>query len=192
MNATRLAACMLLTLAAARAVAAVTQQVYHINPGGQYEYKPSPWVGIPGGSPSDFELDFGIGGTFVYELDTTAKTARLLNLNLTLTGNEAIQMQSPTPGLVNAANIERYLASKLFVEDFIGGLLHLQAEAVPGLKLTDGLNGNIALVGGYDNTPLDGDGVRFQFSASAVPEPSTLSLLAVAPLLLRRRRRLLN
>src|SRR5690242_8166290 len=110
MNATRFViALSLLNLVAATATAAVTQTTYQINPGGQYQYKPSPWVGIPGGVPSQYELDFGIGGTFTYELDTTAKTARLLNLNLVLTGNEAIQAQSPPPGLVNAANIERYV-----------------------------------------------------------------------------------
>jgi hypothetical protein len=170
----------LLLLSAANALAAVTQTTYQINPGGQYEYKPSPWVGIPGGVPSPYELDFGIGGTFTYELDTTAQTARLLNLNLFLTGNEAIQAQSPPPGLTNAANVERYLAGHLFVEDFIGGLLHLKSSTTPGLKLTDGLNGNLALIGGYDSTPVDGDGVFFQFSATAIPEPTAITLVAVA------------
>lgn len=191
MNATRLIACiLLLEFVAAPATAAVTQTTYQIDPGGQYEYKPSPWVGIPGGVPSQYELDFGIGGTFTYELDTTAMTARLLNLNLTLTGNEAIQAQSPPPGLVNAANVARYLNSKLFVEDFIGGPLHLKAEAIPGLKLTDSRNGNIALVGGYDSTPVDGNGVYFQFSAQAIPEPTGMALGAAAALfcIVRRRR----
>jgi len=192
MNAVRLiSSILLLTYASStQATAAVTQTTYQINPGGQYQYKPSPWVGIPGGVPSEYELDFGIGGTFTYELDTTAKTARLLNLNLVLTGNEAIQMQSPPPGLVNAANVERYLDSKLFVEDFVGALLHLKAEAIPGLKLTDSLNGNIAIVGGYDSTPVDGNGVYFQFSAQAIPEPTGMALVsaAAAALCIKRRR----
>ena len=192
MNANRfLPTLLLVCLVAVPAAAAVTQTTYQINAGGQYEYKPSPWVGIPGGVPSDYELDFGIDGTFVYELDTTAQTARLLNLNLTLTGNEAIQAAPPAFGLVTADRVETYLASHLFVEDFIGGLLHLESSTVPGLKLTDGLNGNIAIFGGYDSTPVDGDGVQFQFSASAVPEPAGIALLAAATaaLCIVRRRR---
>jgi hypothetical protein len=68
----------------------------------------------------------------------------------------------------------------MFVEDFIGGLLHLKSSTFPNLKLTDGLNGNLTITGGYDNTPVDGDAINFQFSAVAIPEPTALMLLAVA------------
>jgi hypothetical protein len=181
---------LLACLIAAPAVAAVTQTTYQINPGGQYEYKPSPWVGIPGGVPSQYQLDFGIGGTFVYELDTTAETARLLNLNLFLTGNEPIQAAPPDFTPVTADRVEIYLASHLFVEDFIGGLLHLESSTVPGLKLTDSLNGNIAITGGFDMTPVDGHGMQFQFSAHAIPEPTGVALFtaAAAALCIVRRR----
>jgi hypothetical protein len=181
MNAMQLAAFLpLLLLTATNLTAAVTQSTYRINPGGQYEYKPSPWVGIPGGSPSPFELDFGIGGTFTYQLDTTAQTARLLNLDLTLTGNEPIQAAPPASVPVTAERVEAWLASQLFVEDFIGGLLHLESSTRPNLKLTDALNGNLTLVGGYDSTPVDGDGIHFNFSAVAIPEPAAATLMAVA------------
>ena len=192
MNATRLIACiLLLEFVAAPATAAVTQTTYQIEPGGQYQYKPSPWVGIPGGVPSQYELDFGIGGTFTYELDTTAETARLLNLNLFLTGNEAIQAAPPDFTPVTTDRIETYLANQLFVEDFIGGLLHLKSSTVPGLKLTDSLNGNLLIAGGFDMTPVDGHGMEFQFSASAVPEPTGMALFtaAAAALYIKRRRR---
>ena len=192
MNATRLAiALALLNIAVATASAAVTQTTYQIDPGGQYQYKPSPWVGIPGGVPSPYELDFGIGGTFVYELDTTAETARLLNLNLFLTGNEPIQAAPPDFTPVTADRVEAYLAGHLFVEDFIGGLLHLESSTVPGLKLTDSLNGNIAITGGFDMTPVDGQGMQFQFSAQAIPEPTGMALVtaAAAALCIVRRRR---
>ena len=192
MNATRLAiALALLNIAVATASAAVTQTTYQIDPGGQYQYKPSPWVGIPGGSPSDYELDFGIGGTFTYELDATAMTARLLNFNLFLTGNEPIQAAPPDFTPVTADRVEAYLASHLFVEDFIGGLLHLESSTVPGLKLTDSLNGNIAITGGFDMTPVDGQGMQFQFSAQAIPEPTGMALVtaAAAALCIVRRRR---
>jgi len=181
MNATRfVTALLLLALAAAPLSAAVTQTTYQINPGGEYQYKPSPWVGIPGGSPSEYELDFGIGGTFTYELDTTAETARLLNLNLFLTGNEAIQAAPPDFTPVTPDRVETYLANQLFVEDFIGGLLHLKSSTVPGLKLTDSLNGNLLIAGGFDMTPVDGHGMEFQFSAQAVPEPAGIALCAAA------------
>lgn len=182
---------LLVCLIAAPAVAAVTQTTYQINPGGQYQYKPSPWVGIPGGVPSEYELDFGIGGTFTYELDTTAETARLLNLNLFLTGNEAIQAAAPAFHPVTADRVETYLAGHLFVEDFIGGLLHLESSTVPGLKLTDSLNGNLLIAGGYDMTPVDGNGMHFQFSAHAIPEPTgiALSTVAAAAIYIVRRRR---
>lgn len=191
MNAQRLAtALFLLSLALAPAAAAVTQTTYQINAGGQFEYKPPSFgPGIPGGMPSDYELDFGIGGTFVYELDTVGPTARLLNPNLFLTGNETIQAAPPGFGLVTADRVETYLASHLFVEDFIGGLLHLESSTVPGLKLTDGLNGNVTITGGYDATPVDGDGIRFQFSAVAIPEPAGIALFATAALCIVRRRR---
>ena len=52
MNNRSLPIAMLVCLIAAPANAAVTQTTYQINPGGQYEYKPSPWVGIPGGYDS--------------------------------------------------------------------------------------------------------------------------------------------
>jgi hypothetical protein len=169
--------------------AAVTQQTYQINPGGSYQYKPSPFVGIPGGMPSAYQLDFGIGGTFDYRLDTAAQTAQLLNFNLALTGNEAIQAAPPDFAPVTAERVETWLAGHTFVEDFIGGLLHLESSTDPGLKLTDGLNGNIAIDGGFDNTPVDGTGMLFQFSAVVVPEPACATLFATAAIALLRRRR---
>jgi hypothetical protein len=142
--------------------------------------------------PTEYQLDFGIGGTFDYLLDTMAEEAQLLNLNLFLTGNEAIQASPPPVAPVTADRVEDFLANQTFVTDFIGGLLHLESSTHPNLKLTDGLNGNIAIGGGYDLRILDGDGVHYQFSASVVliPEPATVVLLATAafPILSRARR----
>ena len=64
-----------------------------------------------------------------------------------------------------------------------------KAEAIPGLKLTDSLNGNITLVGGYDSPFVDGNGVQFQFSAQAIPEPTGIALFTAAALCSVRRRR---
>jgi hypothetical protein len=191
MNINRVIAALILALlSAASAAAAVTQQLYQINPGGDYQYFPSPESpGIPGGVPNNFQLDFGIGGTFIYEFDTAVPSARLLNLNLFLTGNEAIQAAPPAAAPVTADRVETYLASHTFVTDFIGGLIHLESSTHPNLKLTDGVNGNLAIFGGYDARPVDGDGLNFQFSARAVPEPVSVLLFATSALAMLPRRR---
>jgi hypothetical protein len=191
MNAHRIATALLaFVLSAAPAAAVVTQETYLINPGSQYQYLPPPeGPGIPGGMPNNYQLDFGIGGTFVYEFDTAGPTARLLNLNLFLTDNDAIQAAPPPFGGVTADRVETYLASHTFVTDFIGGLVHLESSTHPNLKLTDALNGNLAIFGGYDNTPVDGDGLNFEFSARLIPEPAAISLLAMAAFAVVRRRR---
>ncbi|HEX6962005.1 MAG TPA: PEP-CTERM sorting domain-containing protein [Lacipirellula sp.] len=190
MNANRIwAPVLVLVIAVAPVSAAVIQQQYQINPGGVFQYFPSPeGPGIPGGMPSDYQLDFGIGGTFVYELDTAGEPARLLNLDLVLTGNEAIQPTAPPAARVTADHVEAYLASHAFVTDFIGGLLHLESSTHPDLKLTDSLNGHLLIAGGYDARPVDGDGLNFRFSARAIPEPATLALLAAAALAIACRR----
>jgi hypothetical protein len=185
-------ALLVLLLAAADAAAVVTQTPYQINGGGAYRYKPSGMgPGIPGGMPSDYQLDFGIGGTFVYELDSAGPTARLLSLNLSLTGNEAIQAAPPpSPFIpVTADRVEAWLGGHVFVNDFIGGLLHLESSTVDGLKLTDTLSGSLFLRGGYDATPVDGDGMHFEFTAVAVPEPAAAMLLVMSGLAVLRRRR---
>lgn len=193
MNAKRIAASwLLLTLAAAPAEAVVIQQTYQIHAGGSYTYKPSPFGGaIPGGVPSNLLLSFGVGGTFDYRYDTAGPTGTLLNLNLFLTGNEPIQAAPPGGAPVTADRVETYLANQTFVTDFIGGLVHLKSSTVPGLKLTDGLNGNVAIHGGYDNTFVDGDGMQFQFSAvtGVIPEPGCIPLAATSVLALLHRRR---
>jgi hypothetical protein len=182
-------ALLVLSIIAAPAGAVVIQQTYAVNPGGVYQYLPSTFgAGIPGGMPSNYQLDFGIGGTFVYELDTTAQTARLLDLDLILTGNEAIQAEPPPVAPVTADRVETYLASHTFVEDFIGGLLHLKSSSTPGLKLTDTLSGSLLIRGSFDSRPLDGDGLNFQFSASVIPEPTAISLLAIGAVAILRRR----
>ena len=190
MNAHRITTALLVLLfAAAPAAVAVTQQLYQINPGGLYQYFPSGFVPIPGGMPSEYQLDFGVGGTFVYEFDTAVPSARLLNLNLFLTGNQAIQAAPPPVAPVTADRVETYLASHTFVTDFIGGLVHLESSRHPGLKLTDAVNGNLAIFGGFDIRAIDGDGMNFQFSARAVPEPAAIPLLTMAAVATGRRRR---
>lgn len=190
MNANRLLTALTLAFVVATTTeGAVTQTPYQINATGKYTYKPSPWVGIPGGVPSEYQLEFGISGTFTYELDSVGPAARLLNLDLTLTGNEPIQAAAPDFHAVTADRVATWLAGHTFVTDFIGGLLHLQSSTTSGLKLTDSLSGNIAINGGFDHTPADGAGMLFQFSAIRVPEPTSAALLAMSPLALRRQRK---
>jgi hypothetical protein len=183
-------ALVVLHFAAASAEAAVTQTTYQINPGGIYQVFPSDFgPGIPGGMPSPYQLDFGIGGTFVYELDSVGPTARLLNLNLVLTGNEAIQASEPPGTQVTPEGAEAYLASHTFVEDVIGALLYLESSRHPGLKLIDTLTGGLSVSGGYDSRPVDGGALQLQFSATEIPEPSSMAVVAAAALALRRTRR---
>ncbi len=164
-------ALLVLSTATSADAANITRTVYKIQPNGQYTYKPSPWSqGFPGGVPNPYQLDFAVSGTFLYELDWTVPSARLLFLNLNLTGNEAIQADPPSLEPVTADRVEAYLASHTFVEDFIGGLLHLESSIHEGLKLTDGLNGNLALHGGFDATPVDGTAMLFNFSAVVLPD----------------------
>lgn len=153
-----LAATVLVLLAAATAQAIVTQTPYQIHAGGLYNHLPSPeGPGISGGAPSQYNLGFGISGTFTYELDTAGPTARLLDLHLALTGNEAIQAAPPDFAPVTANRVEAWLASHTFVTDFIGGHLHLKSSITEGLKLTDDRDGVIAITGGFNHTPADGD-----------------------------------
>jgi hypothetical protein len=182
-------ALVVLHFAAASAEAAVTQTTYQINPGGVYQYLPSGFVPIPGGMPSEYQLDFGIGGTFTYELDSVGPTARLLDLNLVLTGNETIQAAPPPVAPVTADRVEQYLASNTFVPDTIGAFLYLKSSTYPNLKLTDTLSGGLFITGGFDGRFIDGAGLHFQFIASEIPEPSTIALAAAAALVLLRARR---
>lgn len=182
-----LAASLLVT---ARAADAATQALYRIDLGGTFQYFPSGFgPGIPGGSTNDYQLDFGIGGTFLYELDMTGPTARLLDFDLELTGNEAIQAAPPAFGVITADRVADYLASQQFVQDFVGGLLHLESTSDPALKLTDSLSGQLTLRGGYDARPVDGDAVQFQLTATVVPEPASCALAGAAAIALAAGRR---
>jgi hypothetical protein len=60
---------------------------------------------------------------------------------------------------------------------------------VPNLLLTDSLNDHFNIIGGYDATPVDGDGMHIDFGAVAVPEPTGAGLIAVAVLGARCARR---
>src|SRR5262245_139229 len=113
MNAQRLAiTVLLLAISATAAEAVVTHKAYKINPGGTYKYQlPLRDIGVPGGNPSAHELDFGISGTFDYQLDTASPTAHLLNLHLVLTGNEAIQA-APDGHPLTAGSIEDFFVDQ--------------------------------------------------------------------------------
>jgi hypothetical protein len=94
---------------------------YQILPGSMYTYKPSPWVGIPGGMPDPFRLEFGVDGAFDVEFDDTADTARLVNMQLALTGNEAVQMNPPLISPVTADRVEDRLEERVLHNQFVAG-----------------------------------------------------------------------
>ena len=153
---------------------------YDIESGGQYTYVPSPeGLGIPGCDPSDFECVFGIDGSFSVTVDPDTRIATLLDVDLTLIGNDEVQQSAPTP-LVTAEGVADWLEDRSFENLITAGPFEIFAdETHPNLQLIDFLNGTVTLSGGFDNTPSDGDGVQFELTAEVVPEPSSVFLLAV-------------
>jgi hypothetical protein len=165
-------------------------QRYAINPGGQYTYLPSPeGPGIPGGMPSAYELDFGVTGFFSVEYSDT--TARLLDVDLMLIGNEAVQSNPPGLALVTADRVAEWLESRRFIRQPIGAPFSGYTDEVIPLGHSNYLDGTVSIDGGFDFTPADGIGVNFRLNATLVPEPAgwLLACMAMATLaaLLRRR-----
>jgi len=173
-----------LDLAETAKLAAEEVVPYVIEPGSIYTYKPSPWLSIPGGEPSPYQLDFGVNGTLSIEYDRMAATARLLNVELVLTGNEAVQMNPPYELMpVTADRVEDWLEARLFHNLFVlAPVDQYQAENPSGLYLYDFLNGAVQLQGGYDITFVDGDGMLFNVAArvTPIPEPGSLALAGIA------------
>ncbi len=162
---------------AATAQAAVDVQQYALDAGSKYSYLPSPFLPIPGGMPSETELEFGVSGLFSVEYDRMANTAKFLDLDLTLSGNEAVQNDPPPYGLVTADRLEEWLAGRLFELEPLGAPINLYLDqTLEGLAFTDFLVGRVTLTGGYNATFVDGDGIEFAWSAAAVPEPTTFAL----------------
>jgi len=181
----RIAAMAVLGFAAAANAADPEFKAYLIQPGSAYTYKPGPeGPGIPGGQPSDYELDFGVHGTFTVEYDRMADTARLLDVELMLAGNEAVQMNPPNAFLpVTADRVDEWLEARLFHNQFVlAPWDQYQAENPTGLYLIDLLQGSLWLKGGYDHTPADGDAMLFDVNAreAVIPEPGSFALAAAA------------
>ncbi len=152
---------------------------YAINPGGQYTYLPSPeGPGIPGGMPSAYELDFGVTGLFSVEYGDA--TARLVDVDLMLVGNEPVQANPPGLALVTGERVSTWLESRRFVQLPVGAPFVYADDVFPTFTLTDFLNGTVSLGGGYDSTPADGIGVDFQLNATLIPEPASWLLAGLA------------
>jgi hypothetical protein len=153
---------------------------YASNPGGQYTYLPSPeGPGIPGGMPTAYELDFGVTGLFSVEYGDA--TARLVDVELMLVGNETVQTNPPGLALVTGERVSTWLEDRRFIQLPVGAPFDVYAdETFPALRLTDLLNGTVSLQGGFDSTPADGIGVNFQLNATLIPEPESLLLAGLA------------
>ena len=168
----------ILVFAAAHPLAASVLR-YDIESGGQYTYVPSPeGIGIPGCDPSDFECVFGIDGSLSVMVDADTRIATLLDVDLTLIGNDDVQQSAPTQ-FVTAEGVADWLEDRSFESLITAGPFEIFAdETHPNLQLTDFLNGTITLSGGFNNTPSDGVSVDFELTAMVVPEPSSVFLLA--------------
>jgi hypothetical protein len=130
--------------------------------------------------PSAFELDFGVAGTFAVEYDRMAFTARLLNLDLVLTGNDAVQMNPPVFTPVTADRVEEFLAARLFDNLFVAAPLdQYQEQTYDNFYLYDFLQDSIRLQGGFDATPADGAAMLFAVNAQLVPEPAGAAMMGV-------------
>ncbi len=175
------ALCLIAGVLVLRHSTAADAQRYLIDPGGTYTFVSSPeGLGIPGCAPSDFVCAFGLDGSFSLSVDAGSRSARLVDVDLTLIGNERIQ-QTSTISLVTADGVASWLEERQFEEGLPTGLprgLPTLAPytgyldlTFPGLVLIDFLNGVVTLSGGYNHTFFDGDSVQFDLSA-VVLEPS--------------------
>lgn len=171
----------ILVFAAAHPLAAGVLR-YDIEPGAQYTYFPSPEsVGFPGCDQSDVQCDFGLDGSFSVMVDPDTKIATLLDVDLTLIGNDQVQQETLSPFLT-AEGVADWLEDRSFENSPlpIGGPFEIfNDETHPRLVLTDLLNGTVTLSGGFNHTASDGVGVNFELTAVVVPEPSSVVLLAI-------------
>jgi hypothetical protein len=172
------------TLASSTSASAAELKRYAITPGGTYTYLPSPLgPGVPGGMPSAYELDFGVTGFFTVEYGETA--ARLLDVDLTLLGNQAIQENPPAASPVTSDRVATWLEARHLLKQPVAGPFDLYTDEIfPNLQLIDTLNGFVRLEGGFDSTPADGIGMQFGLNATLIPEPGGLQLTYAAGTLL--------
>jgi hypothetical protein len=157
---------------------------YTISPGSTYTYKPSPFLGIPGGMPSEYQLDFGISGTFGVQAIAGSPTApasfRFIDLDLTLTGNEAIQAAPPDLAAVTAERVAEWLEARHMVNvPSVPEFSAFRDEDVTGLMAQD-FNDRLTLTGGFDITPVDGTAMLFNVTAVPVPEPTAALAVTLA------------
>jgi hypothetical protein len=146
-----------------------------------YTYKPSPeGPGITGGQPSAYQLDFGVAGAFSVEYDDVATTARFLNVELVLTGNEAIQMNPPPFTPVTADSVEQWLEDRLLFDIFtLAPWTEYHDRTFPNFALLD-FDGSVLVRGGFDHTSADGTAMNFNISARLIPEPAAGALIGLA------------
>jgi hypothetical protein len=155
---------------------------YEITPGGTYTFLPGPeGPGIPGGMPDAFRLDFGVSGLFTVEYDEAM--ARLLDVDVTLTGNQQVQENPPGGWPVSSERVATWLEARDFEKQPVAGPFDLYTdETWQGLSLIDTLNGMIRLEGGFDRTGVDGPAMQFSLNAVLIPEPGGLLLFLAGTL----------
>lgn len=159
--------------------------LFQILPGSEYTYLPSPESpGIPGCDPNDFQCDFEITGFFTLEiLPTALPTARIVNADLTLFGNESVA----GPGLTTVESVENWLESQeLVLTVSIPEATAFQSTTLPGIADPfiisydlRGFGNHGRMDGGTNFTPSDGNGVDFRVNLLRIPEPASAFLLLI-------------
>lgn len=154
----------------------------------QYVYRPP--TAIPGGMPSPELLEFGVVGEFSVDYQGGMGSARFIDVDLTLTGNEIVQNSPPPGALVTSDRLAEWLEARTMHQVISATIVAIYEDVhLPGLRLRSDLNLPYIEYTNFDFLFPPDEDVAFQLRAVLVPEPSGLAAVAVCTgsWILRRR-----
>jgi hypothetical protein len=154
---------------------------YAVRPGSEYTYLPSDSAPIPGCEPDELACRFAVLGRFRVDYDQSAGWASLLNLELDLIGNAAIQETAPPGTIVTAGSVADLLSGRVLDQLPVLGPFDLYSDGDFYLWV---IGSHVTLSGGYDNRAAGADAVHVDFVAHRVPESNTATFMVLGGLLL--------